>query len=135
MKTSTTVAQVFAPTTINPGSVHAYLFGLPQYYHAGYATNASEYALTLLNCTDFFEFQFRRYLSGRYPTLRRVFREIRQFQEVDEAHAARMIAFSLAAVKETILLNEWYELMPRYEKAKQRIQTQFDIKDLAEYTD
>ncbi|GAB4017131.1 hypothetical protein [Spirosoma koreense] len=127
MTRSPILSQTFHQTTINPASVQAYLLSYPRYYSAGYVKGANVYALQLLNNTDYFEWQLRRYLASPTKTLRGVFREIRAFQGFHYEHACEMITFSLAAVGETILVNEWYELMPRYQLARQRIEKRFGI--------
>lgn len=121
-------------TPIIPAAAENYLFDEPHYRKCGLAMGVNTYAKMLLGRTDTFEFWLRRYIGGRARTLHRVNYEVRDFLFFDERSARGMIAFSLDAVQYTLLTNEWYELMGRYQTARQRIQKKFGIEDIPQAT-
>lgn len=122
---------VLTGTTIIPPAAENYLIHeMPRYRQCGLAMNVSPYAKLLLSRTDYFEFELRQYIGGRVRTLHGINYEIRSFFALDERSARLIIAFSLGAVRQTILQNEWYECMERYLIARQRIQKKFGIGDL-----
>ena len=123
--------QAFAQATLIPSAAENYLnHEMPRYRECGLAMDVSAYARLLLTRTDYFEFWLRRYVGGRDRTLHGMNYEIRSFLALDERGAKGMIAFSLEAIRQTILENEWYEVMPKYLIARQRIQKKFGIEDL-----
>ena len=69
----------------------------------------------------------RRYIADNRKTLHRVFLEIRVFLAYDESEARSLIPLLMDDVRKTILRNEWYALMPRWEQAKKKINQQFGI--------
>lgn len=123
----TILDQVFADTTVKLPSVEDYLLGLPRYREYGVAMGVDARARLLLSRTDYVEFNLRHYISGRSKTLHSLNREVQSFLSLDDSAARTMIAFSLQAVEQTILINEWYELMPRYLTARRRIQKRFGL--------
>lgn len=126
---------VFADTTAIPSAAENYLIHeMPRYRECGMAMDVSSYARLLLTRTDYFEFWLRRYVGGQDRALHGMNYEIRSFLALDERCAKGMIAFSLEAVRQTILTNEWYEVMPRYLKVRQRIQKKFGIEDIPQAT-
>ena len=128
MKHSPIVSQFSDQTSINLDNLNDYLDAIPNYLEAGLSQGVGRYSLKLLNYSDFFEFALKRYLSGRTKTLHQVFWEIREFRTaINENAANHMIAFSLEAVRQVLLLNEFYELMPRYQQAVKKIRDRFKI--------
>jgi hypothetical protein len=124
----------FAHSTVIPSAAENYLYDeLPRYRECGLAMGVSARARLLLTRTDYVEFWVRRYIGGRDKTLHSANYEIRSFLALDDWGARRMIAFSLDALQQTILENEWYECMPRYLTARRRIQRQFAIQDIEAY--
>lgn len=117
--------ECFENTTVDVQQVRAFLVGYPDYYGIGWDQKLSENTLKALNYLDFFEFHFRRYLIGYPKTMRRVYEEVRVFMAHDADTARKMIALSMDAVQATILQNEWYELMPRHQTARSRIEKRF----------
>lgn len=122
-----TILQDFNQTTINVARVEDFLLGIPRYREAGYEANVSPYAGRLLNRTDCFEFELRQYLAGEAKTRYHLNRSIRKFLSLDDHSARTMICFSLDAVEATLLDNEWYEVMPRYQSVRIHIQKTFGI--------
>ena len=87
-----------------------------------------EHLTELTKRTNEFETQLKRYLIGVYPkTLHRLFAEIRAFHAVDNDAAPQLIGLSLNVLQTTFLLNEWYEIMPRFTYARKRIERLFGI--------
>ncbi|MBD2702639.1 hypothetical protein IC229_18475 [Spirosoma sp. BT702] len=121
------LTQQFEHTTLNTAQITAYLIGIPRYLEAGVYQGVSEKACHYLAYADGVEFWLRRYLAGKPATLHNVFREIRAFLAHDETAARHMILFVLNAVADTMLQNEWYELMKPYNIARKRIQKTFNI--------
>jgi hypothetical protein len=85
------------------------------------------------NHADYFEFHLRRYTVGKTKTMHRVFAEVRQFLDFDPERAQSFIPILIDRVEQTILLNEWYELMPRYEIARVRIRQTFGFNPMPIY--
>jgi hypothetical protein len=133
MKPNFPALTAFEQTTIDPQQVRAYLLAMPDYFGKGWDRQVSKTALKTLNHLDYFEFHFKRYLTGYPKTLRRVCEGVRAFVEHDSQKAQTMIALSLDGIEEVILENEWYELMPRYELARSRIVNRFGLTLSKEY--
>lgn len=120
-------------TTLDVAALKAYLSGLPGYLKAAEQIGSSPHARDLLNRTDYVDFHFRRYLSGRIQTLHRVFYEIRRFLDLDPEAAPRMIGFALDAIERKLLDNEFFEIMPRYHTARSRINKAFGLIPTGEF--
>ncbi|GAB4020241.1 hypothetical protein GCM10028808_60730 [Spirosoma migulaei] len=127
MKNASQATTHFDQTTVDTGELMAYLCKYPQYLKAGMYAGVGEKALDYLAYTDDVDFWLRGYLMGRPKTLHRLFQEIRGFIAYDEKAARSMTEFVFNVVQETLLLNEWYELMERYLYARKRAQKTFRI--------
>lgn len=73
----------------------------------------------LANRLDYFDFHYRRYLVGIHSTLHRVFAEVRSSIE-DGLHEDH-ITVCIDEIESVILKNEFYELMPRLNLSRCRI--------------
>ena len=113
----------FAGTTIDPLPVRKYLFNMKLgYYETAYDRGMCEESLKLLNYTEVFEIRFRRYLAGAYKTLHITMADVRAFLLHSPQAAKEMIKLVILQIRQRFLTNEWYELMPRLEKAAVKIQ-------------
>ena len=119
----------FNDSTVDFMSVAAWYRTQPNYHQLIRHIPAYQKHLTeLTKRTNEFETQIKRYLIGACPrTLRRVFAEVRAFYAVDNDIAPLLINLSLDIVQTTFLLNEWYEIMPRFTFARKRIENTFRV--------
>lgn len=124
---TTSLQQLFSATTIQLEHVESYLLSVPGNLEAGYEAGVSPEARRLLFRTDNVEFELRQHLAGETRTKHPLNRAIRSFLAFDELSAQVMIDITLEAVKMTLLANEWYELLPRYQRIRQHIQKTFSI--------
>lgn len=125
MKQSNT--DTLANSTINIAGLEKYLFTFPRYMEAGVKKDVSEPAIHFLGHLDAIEWWLKRYVGGKTKTLHRLFYEIRAFQQCNDKAARKMTAFALKVVGDHLLQQEYYELMPRYQIACQRIDKAFNI--------
>ncbi|MBC7568869.1 MAG: hypothetical protein H7319_03930 [Spirosoma sp.] len=119
---------MFNGTTINPKVIESYASEDPGFLECVIEVNGDELHRKEANHAHYFEHHLRRYIVGKTKTLHRVFSEVRQFRAFDEDRADIFIPILIDRVEETIWLNEWYELMPCYEQAKQKVLSKFELK-------
>ena len=117
---------IFSPD-IDTRQVLKTLNAIPHHLHEAYEADKDDHFKDLCNRLDFFEFHFRRYLLGRPKTLHRVFYEVRSFLAYDAHNARKLMTLSINNTRQLLLQQEWYELMPRMEKASTRLRKQFGI--------
>lgn len=121
------IKTTFSGTTIDPQAIEWYANSDPGFLACIIAVGGSTISREEANHADYFEFHLRRYIVGKTKTMHRVFAEVRQFLAFDLQGAQSFIPILIDRVEQTILLNEWYELMPRYEIARQRIEQKFGL--------
>lgn len=121
MRLAEFVAAHVGQTSLDPVGVKGFLQTTPHYYQWGMIRGLNQTTLDQLTATDLFEFYLRQYLSGRHKTLHAVLREVRVFVGHDPTEAAHLIDYSLAQTRQQLLALEWYELLPRWQTAWQRI--------------
>ena len=121
------IQATFSGTTINPQVIESYASDDPGFLECIVKINGSNLHKREANHADYFEYHLRRYVVGKTQTMHRVFAEIRQFRAFNTESASVFIPILIDRVEETIFLNEWYELMPRFERAKKRIKSRFGI--------
>lgn len=80
-----------------------------------------KHAVDIANLIDYFDWHYRRYLSGRCQTLHRVFFEVRKI--LDRGHSGECILETIKSIKEIALKHEFYEVMIRIEKSKKSIES------------
>ena len=121
------IRTTFSRTTIDPQVIEWYVKSDPGFLACIIEMGGSEIRQKEANHADYFEFHLRRFIVGKTTTMHRVFVEVRQFLAFDSERAQTFIPILIDRVEQTILLNEWYELMPRYELAKRKIGQGFNI--------
>lgn len=128
MATKTMISErlqtVFSPE-VDTKQVVKVLIAFPEYLNVAYKMDTSEHIKDLMNHLDFFEFHFRRHLLGSPRTLHRVYSDVRSMLACDAGRAPFCIERSISHVRETLLHHEFYELMPRFDKAVANIRRQF----------
>ena len=75
---------------------------------------------------------FRFYVLNRYERSRALFESIEMLLTLDSEYTHRLLPLVMDSVLEVLYLNEWYELMPRYHLARQRIAQTFGIEEQGE---
>ncbi|GAB3983180.1 hypothetical protein GCM10028806_56110 [Spirosoma terrae] len=114
----------FAGTSVNSDRACGYLFDLDLgYYRAAYQGGETEEVLNILMCTEYFEIKLRRYIAGFYKTQRSLMAEVRMFLAESPKGAPEIIRSIIQSTRTFFLEQEWYELMPRLEKAAKRIES------------
>ena len=129
MKNST-LSKTFAHSTISVDSVLDYLKSDP-----GYAKTACPHYWrdqVFLNEVDGFVVCFRFYILNRYERSRLLFQSIEMLLDIDSEYTHRLLPLVMDSVLEVLYLNEWYELMPRYHLARQRIAQTFCLAEQGE---
>ena len=121
------IKTTFGGTTIDPQAIASYINSDPGFLACIVETGGSMIRRKEANYADYFEFHLRRYIAGETKTMHRVFMEIRAFLAFDLDSAQIFIPSLIDRVEQTIMMNEWYELMPRWEQAKGKINQQFGI--------
>ena len=120
--------QTFGHTTVNLAALELYLRSDPGYLVSAIECGDDEFNQTIANHADYVEFWLRRYVAGADKTLHRLFVEVQAFLDFDEPEARLVIPVLFEkSVRQTLMDNEWYEWLPRYELARQRIQRRFAI--------
>jgi hypothetical protein len=94
---------------------------LPDYLDVAFETEQSEEVKLLTNAMDYFEFHYRHYISDMHKTLHRVLHETRNLTSL-KGFDNEIIKVILKQVEKDILESELYELMPRFIKAKQKVE-------------
>lgn len=122
-----TIDRTLAHTTIDLDALKLYVRSDPGYLISEIEAGNSEYDQTVANYADFFEFWLRRYVASQSKTLHRLFIEVRAFMAFDEEQAGLLIPLLMGVVEETLLQNEWYELVPRLEAARHRVKRRFGM--------
>ncbi|WP_020599863.1 hypothetical protein [Spirosoma panaciterrae] len=126
-RTMTTITAQFDNTTVDQVKLFQFFFALPPYLQAGVHRGLCQEACYYLAHADGVDFWVRRYLMGKSVTLHRVFWEIREFQKRNPVAAQELTIFVLDTIHNTLLAEEWYELMPRFQKARKHIRKAFQI--------
>lgn len=93
---------------------------LPNLLDFAYEYNMSEEIKDWFNHLDYFDFHYRRYLSGYPKTMHRVFYEIRRMKEV-KLFEIKWIHAIFRNIEQSIINNELYEVMPIHLKAKCKV--------------
>ncbi|WP_298607583.1 hypothetical protein [uncultured Spirosoma sp.] len=108
----------FAGTTVDQQSVTEYLFNT-DFRTVSYAKQKgiNQLAIDALTQMEFVGLQIRHYVAGYQKTLHRTMREVRHFLFDYPGFALGLIPMMIEIIREVFLSNEWYELMPRFEKA------------------
>lgn len=123
-----TLQQRFAHTTIQVSDVLEYLRSDPGYLTSSVDNGDSLVDIMIAGSADQIERWLRWYIAGICPTLRQVFAVIRALMAYDEETARQVIPLLLEKnIHPTLLANEWYEWLPRYEQARRRIRQQFGL--------
>lgn len=121
MRLTEFIAAHVGQTSLDPVLIKGFLQTLPHYHQWGVIHGLNQTVLDQLNATDLFEFYLRQYLSGRHKTLYAVLREARASVRHNPTEGAYFIEYSLSHTRQQLLALEWYELLPRWETARQRI--------------
>ena len=129
MKIST-LTKTFAQSTISVDSVLSYLRSDPGYYKTACTHNFRDQVF--LSQIDGFVVCFRFYILNRYERSRLLFQSIEMLLDIDSEYTHRLLPLVMDSVLEVLYLNEWYELMPRYHLARQRIAKTFCLEEQGE---
>jgi hypothetical protein len=97
---------------------------IPKRLDLAIALEFDERTKSCCNDMDYIDFHYRRYLSNQDANLKRVFFEIRRF--LDNGHLPEPIYVYISDMKELILNQEFYELVPRLESSSAKINKLID---------
>ncbi|GAB3958998.1 hypothetical protein GCM10028805_54260 [Spirosoma harenae] len=126
-QTILTLPEQLKDTTVDISKLMRYLLQLPRYLEAGEQQGLDAHTRYYLALADGIDFWMRRYLVGRTTTLRQVFREIRDLQELNPIAAQQLAPCILDSIHATLVREEWFELVPKFLSARKRIQKTFQI--------
>jgi len=121
------ISDLFDDSTINPNCVSDYLEKGQNLYQQGLTLGFTDRFLAMLKIADRVDGEMRQYLLGKSRRMTGLNQIIRHFQGLNPYYAQLLIPLVLECIHQTVLLNEWYELLPRYTKARKRIQQQFTL--------
>ncbi|GAB4020239.1 hypothetical protein GCM10028808_60720 [Spirosoma migulaei] len=124
-----TIPELFANSSINPQVVVCYLWQQNGYYNEAITGPHHASFLYLIEEADKVDFEVRWFLLGNAIRLTRVYRAIRQFIALHPDIGRLFTMLVLGDIRQTLLQNQWYELLPRYELACHRIQRHFNLPD------
>jgi hypothetical protein len=92
---------------------------MPQRLDLAIALDMDKQTRSCCNNTDYVDYHYRKYLSGQSRNLKRTFFEVRRF--LDNGHLDFVIVHLIESLKEFIMEQEFYELMPRLESSFKKI--------------
>lgn len=113
----------FKGTTIDAEEVRKYLFNMnPERLSKAMDKGEPDSVIDTANHTDFFEVRLRLYIAGFRKTLHQTFDEVRAFQRHNPVVAAGMIRLVIIQIRRDFIKKEWYELIPRLDRAAVKIE-------------
>ncbi len=115
MKKFTTMAIKHNESSFNQNFVRH----MPKRFDLAIELDLDENAKSCCHAMDCIEFHYRRYISGQSPDLRRVFFEIRQF--LSNGYLQEPVIKMIEDVKDLLIKEEFYELMPRLNSSSVKI--------------
>jgi hypothetical protein len=121
MKIQQVIDKMFTGAILCPDEIRAFVEEFPEYLSLGINLDVSKSDLDILNQLDCFEFHFRKYVLGTSKTLRRVLEEVRKFTKLDEEAAYYFINWRIDEIRQSLLSNEWYELLPHFDDSTSKI--------------
>jgi hypothetical protein len=127
MNNSDFISTLFAHSGINPYSVTDYLVASQHLYQQGLTLGFTDPFLFMLKIDDQLDREMRHYLSASSRRMTRVNHLIQHVLRLNAYYGELLIPLVLACIHQTLLLNEWYELLPRFELARSRIQRRFNL--------
>ncbi|GAB2554321.1 hypothetical protein [Spirosoma areae] len=122
-----TIPQLFANSQVNPQVVVYYIGQQDGYYKEAIKNPCHPKCLELIQHADRVDAELRWFLAGNGTRLTRIYRAIRHFIGLNPAVGRIFTALVVEDIRNTLLVNEWYELLPRFELARSRIQRRFKL--------
>jgi hypothetical protein len=92
---------------------------LPNRFDLAIELDLDEDTKSCCHAMDCIEYHYRRYVSGQSGDMRRVFFEIRQF--LCNGYLPQAVAIMIDDVKDLVIKEEFYELMPRIDSSSVKI--------------
>lgn len=122
-----TIMELFAESEVNPYEVLHYCITKSWMHDHGVAQGYPAKNLPILKLADRVSVELRDYLAAISYRLTRLYRVIREFLASYPDDALFLIPFTLDHVRDVLISNEWFELMPRYERARTLIRQRFNL--------
>lgn len=122
-----TVPQLFANSDVNSQVVVHYLLQKDIYYKEAVKSPSHPMCLEMIQHADRIDAEVRSILAGNAIRLTRLYRIIDQFIALNPPVGRTFTALVLGDINDTLLLNEWYELLPRFEQARDHVYRRYKL--------
>lgn len=122
-----TIMELFEGSVVNPYEVMHYCIQKSWMHEHGIQQGYPAYNLPILQFADKVSVEMRDYLGAISYRLTRLYRVIWEFMTAYEKDARFLIPFTLDHIRGVLLSNEWYELLPRFDRARALIRQRFTL--------
>ena len=122
-----TIPELFAGSEVNPQIVVCYIGQQDSYYNEAIKTTSHPKRLEVIQHADRVDAEVRSVLAGNAVRLTRLYRIIRAFIALNSDVGKALTGLVLGDIHQTLLQNQWYELLPRFELVSSRVQKRFAL--------
>ncbi|SFF22145.1 hypothetical protein [Spirosoma endophyticum] len=122
-----TIPELFAGSEINPQVVMCYIWRQDSYYKQTIQGPHHPQFLYLIQEADKVDYEMRWFLAGNSVYMTKVYKVIQHFVDLNPSVSRGFTGLVLEDIHTTLLLNRWYELLPRFELARNRIRKRFKL--------
>lgn len=122
-----TIPELFANSVVNPQIVVCYLWQQNTYYKEAIKTPCHPLCLEMVQQADLVDAEIRSILAGNAIRLTRLYRIIRAFIALNPTVGKTLTSLVLGDIHQTLLQNEWYELLDRFQMVCSRVQKHFKL--------